>query len=198
MAPSTAHGTPSQDTDNTDNDPPTWDTSPNTFPSYYQDLLVWLPKQGSRFRLLVQLYVALDRGLTCCMSDNHALRVSLGLIAKGSFSDPFHVTSAHMGRVPPSGPPPSGSPSPPAASAGAPASSASSGSSTSATAPTTVNHASKPMVVEQTDADFWRLLAPTPLSTRMDPYRTMLKRPLRRPNEALGSSPIDKTTPIMG
>ena len=38
----------------------------------------------------------------------------------------------------------------------------------------------------------------TPLSTRLWDDRAMLKRALRRPNEALGSSPIDRRPPIMG
>ena len=38
----------------------------------------------------------------------------------------------------------------------------------------------------------------TPLSTRLGDLLHMLKRPLRRPNEALGSSPIDRTPSLMG
>ena len=53
MAPSTARGVPAtKDAENTSVNAPTWDTSPNTFPQYYQELLAWLPKQESRFTLL--------------------------------------------------------------------------------------------------------------------------------------------------
>jgi len=37
-----------------------------------------------------------------------------------------------------------------------------------------------------------------PLFTRFVHDRAMLERPLKRPNEALGSSPVDKSTSIMG
>ena len=81
MAPSTARGVPAtKDAENTtSNDGPTWDTSPNTFPQYYQELLVWLTKQESRYNLLVQHFVVLDRGYTCCVSDNHSQRLDRGL-----------------------------------------------------------------------------------------------------------------------
>ena len=90
MAPSTARGAPAiLDAATTLDNVPSWDTSPNTFSQYYQELLVWLPKQESRFTLLAKQYVALDRGLTlCCMSDNYARRVETGLLVKGSFKDP--------------------------------------------------------------------------------------------------------------
>ena len=90
MAPSTARGVPAtKDVDNTtSNDGPTWDTSPNTFPQYYQELLVWLTKQESRYNLLVQHFVALDRGYTCCVSDNHSKRLDRGAAYQRQLQEP--------------------------------------------------------------------------------------------------------------
>ena len=94
MAPSTAPGTP-LDVANTDSSvKPSWDTSPNTFPQYYQRLLKWVSKQDSRFLLLVQYYIALDRGVICCMSENHAARVRNRLVTKGSFKQPTRVLTS--------------------------------------------------------------------------------------------------------
>ena len=94
-----------KDADNTLNDAPTWDTSPNTSPNKspntFQELMAWLPKQESRFTLLVQLFVALERGNTCCVSENHSQRIDMGLLVKGSFKAPTLVKPSDMVMVPP-------------------------------------------------------------------------------------------------
>ena len=101
MAPPTARGvSTTKDADNTSNDAPTWDTSPNTFPQY-QELMVWLPKQESRYTLLVQQFVALDRTYTCCVSDNHSQRIDMGLLTKGSFRNPTLIKPNDTLIVPP-------------------------------------------------------------------------------------------------
>ena len=71
MAPiSTAQTSQTPDTIDT----PSWDTSPNTFPQYYMDLLRWLPYQGAKYATIVAYYYVLHRGQVCCVSTNHAAR----------------------------------------------------------------------------------------------------------------------------
>ena len=161
MAPSTAPGNP-QVAANTDSSmKPSWDTSPNTFPQYYQRLLKWVSKQDSRFLLLVQYYIALDRGVICCMSDNHVARIRNRLVTKGSFKNPTRVLASDAVMVPPSGPPPT--PPPASTTSGAPSSAPDTSAPTAlpTASPTSSDHAARPMVVERVDTDLWLLLQST-------------------------------------
>lgn len=45
---------------------PSWNMSPNTFPSYLMQLRRWLPHKDPRYNDLVERGVALDRGKVCC------------------------------------------------------------------------------------------------------------------------------------
>ena len=72
-------------------DTPSWDTSPNTFPAYYQALLKWLPKLEPKFTFLVAYFYVLDKSRLACVSDNHCARLRAGTIVKGTFADPVHV-----------------------------------------------------------------------------------------------------------
>ena len=161
MAPSTARGAPAnQDAATTFDNTPSWDTSPNTFPQYYQELLAWLPKQESRFTLLAQQYVALDRGLKCCVSENHARRVDTGLLVKGSFKNPVLVKPNDVVMVPPLVAPTAMPPSPSVAGAPAPA------AAPTPTTPSTANVMAanqivRPMVIERVDSDLWLLITST-------------------------------------
>ena len=161
MAPSTARGAPAnQDAATTLDNTPSWDTSPNTFPQYYQELLAWLPKQESRFTLLAKQYVALDRGLTCCTSENHARRVETGLLVKGSFKDPVLVKPSDAVMVPPSSAPTATPPSPSVAGASAPAA-APTPATLSSTHVISANYVVRPMVIERVDSDLWLLITST-------------------------------------
>lgn len=162
MAPSTARrAQPEPDTSDTSVVKPQWDTSPNSFPLYYQALLKWLERQESRFTLLVQQYVVLNRGALCCMSDNHLQRVSQGLIAKGTFANPVRVLRGDLVMVPPSVPPASPAPAP--APASAPTSSSAPSSSAIISSPSTADttHVIKPHVVEEADQDLFNIIAET-------------------------------------
>ena len=94
---STARGQPS-DLDTLVN--PTWDTSPNSFPAFYQELLKWLTKQETKYAYLCAYYYVLDKSRLACVSDNHAARLKAGLIVKGSFAKPTYVDPTTLVNLP--------------------------------------------------------------------------------------------------
>ena len=94
---STARGQPS-DLDTLVN--PTWDTSPNSFPAFYQELLKWLTKQETKYAYLCAYYYVLDKSRLACVSDNHAARLKAGLIVKGSFAKPTYVDPTTLVTLP--------------------------------------------------------------------------------------------------
>jgi hypothetical protein len=91
---STARSPP---TDSDTIDVPSWDTSPNTFPVYYQALLKWLQKLEPKFTFLVAYYYVLDKSRLACASDNHCARLKAGSLAKGSFANPTYVSASASG-----------------------------------------------------------------------------------------------------
>jgi hypothetical protein len=70
---------------------PTWDTSPNSFPVFYQALLKWLQRQETKYAYICAYYYVLDKSRIACSSVNHAARLKSGLLVKGSFAKPTYV-----------------------------------------------------------------------------------------------------------
>ena len=162
MARSTAPA-PSPDADNTVRPRPSWDTSPNTFPQYYMDLLRWLPYQGAKYATIVAYYYVLHRGQVCCVSTNHAARAAAKTIVKGTFAAPVHVLSTTIVLVPPMSPPPIAPPPPTPPSAGSSAAPAAEPPPTPATTVTSSQsrYVENYEVVEECVSEFYTLIAET-------------------------------------
>ena len=87
---------PSNDADEADANAiskPSWNMSPNIFPSYLMRLRRWLPHKDPRYNDLVECGVALDRGKVCCDGVTHLNAVRSSSIVKGSFAKPFVTTT---------------------------------------------------------------------------------------------------------
>ena len=63
---------------------------PQYIPTVLPGIIGVAPKAGVEIHStpLLQQYVALDRGYTCCVSENHSKRIDMGMLVKGSFQGP--------------------------------------------------------------------------------------------------------------
>ena len=86
--------TPSAAITDTDNNEPSWDTSPNTFPAYLAKLKRWINKQDERFKPLIEYGYVNVKGTIYCMNDNHIDRIRHRLDAVGTLEEPRQIARA--------------------------------------------------------------------------------------------------------
>ena len=72
---------------------PQWNMSPNTFPPYLVQLRRWLPSVDARYSDLVERRVVVDRGKVCCHDATHLQFIRNGTVTKGTFANPYLVTT---------------------------------------------------------------------------------------------------------
>jgi hypothetical protein len=74
-----------------DSNKPTWNTSPNSLPGYFNSLTEWLQTQDADYTSLVQYGYVINGRYVCCVSQNHIDRVVMGNIDRGNFKKPCTI-----------------------------------------------------------------------------------------------------------
>ena len=80
---------------------PSWDSSPNTLPSFIADLKPWFPRDHTHNRSMIAYGLFLNsRGQMVVSSDNHMDRHYNGLLTKGTFEKPCIITATDFVAIP--------------------------------------------------------------------------------------------------